>query len=183
MSETTIQDRRAGEFDLTQVTVDFKELARQIVRQVQRCVMKQLDEELGPSCQKLTAEEIERTVETLESAFQSKQIGLQGLVRMARKEIVLVALKRAIPKYTNRNVLGKLEPMEYFERFYLPYFVKFDIPASAISIVDANLHMQINKRVQFRDVADLLSKSRSAQETTPTSHPARRTEGQPPNPA
>jgi hypothetical protein len=132
------------------VRYDFRDGARAIVRQVQAVLTGAPTGMFTPAqlqtLQRLAKSELEKVSDRVKRAFESKKMGLHELASFARKELVMLVIKKATPKYATAWRDAGMTPTEYFDKFYRDYFVRFELPGNSISIVDPNLHLHLKKQ-------------------------------------
>lgn len=136
---------------------DFKAAALDIVRQARNGLCSVLNGEPRKELENLRQAELDKVAEMVVRSFAERKMGLRELGVAAWKELAIVAIKKGVRKYSvDLMSQGGIGPTEYFDRFYKEYFVTCRLPANGISIIDPNLHTQLNKRHEFPIVSRLL---------------------------
>jgi hypothetical protein len=127
----------------------FLRIAHEIVVSVRDDLTADATDKLRAAFENVGVKDLERISVLVDQAFLTKKMGLRDLVTLARKELAIIAIKKITPKYTVSN---DLEPVEYFEKWYLQNFGNLSVPVNSISIIDPNLHAQLKKSGQFSEI-------------------------------
>lgn len=141
------------------VEVDFLGTAEKIVKKVQNILLMSLGGKLYDSVESLSKTDIQKIANALNVAFIEKKMGLRELASLARREITMLVIKKSTPKYRKGMAYGGIEPLEYFDRFYKENFIRGEVPANGISVVDPNLHTVLTRRGEFPEITRRLENS------------------------
>jgi hypothetical protein len=148
IANTNVRNKIVGEFG---------EVASEIVRHVRTVIATSLNGLLKTAFDGLEKEDINKIEATISAAFSERQMGLRELASLARKEIAMLVIKRAIPRYRVGN--DGVDPLDYFIQFYKEPFQKCDVPANGINSIDPNLHAMLKKRGQFPAITHALQEA------------------------
>jgi hypothetical protein len=138
-----------------ELMTEFNDVAAGIVRQVRTVIEKSLTGKLKNAFDLIEKADLKRIEATIVAAFSERQMGLRELASLARKELAMLIIKRAIPKY--RVGSDGADPLEYFRQFYKEPFTRFDVPANGINSIDPNLHARLKKSGRLSGVSDVLN--------------------------